>query len=78
MIKACRWICKTWVTKPVARVSQIGKSAVAQVDDLETDFACLSVEWTLIITVDWLSAWEVNKGNCITVSHLEMWLLSVS
>lgn len=72
MIKACRWICKTWVTKPVARVSKIGKSAVAQVDVFETDFACLSVEWTLITTVDQLSAWGVNKGNCITVSHLEM------
>ena len=28
---ACRWICRTWVTKPVARVRRIGRRAVAQV-----------------------------------------------
>lgn len=59
-------------------MSKIGKSAVAQVDVLETDFACLSVEWALISSVDQLSAWGVNKGDCNTVSYLETWLLSVS
>lgn len=62
----------------MARVSKIGKSAVAQVDVLKTDFACLSVEWALISNVDQLSAWGANKGDCNTVSSLEMWLLSVS
>lgn len=78
MIKACRWICRTWVTKQVARVSKIGKSAVAQVDVLETDFACLSVEWALISNVDQLSACGVNKGDRNAVFSLQPWLLSVS
>lgn len=44
---------------------------------LETDFACLSVEWALISNVDLLSAWGMNKGNCNNVSYLEMRFLSV-